>query len=120
MAVVRVVLKRDGYQCVIAGDQCLGEASTADHRANRGNGGSKVLNDPRALIAACGICNGLKEDSSGQEREELIRRGVKVQKAATNAQTLVLCQYTPVEYPDGAVWFLTTDGRRVDEQSVPF
>lgn len=117
---VALVLDRDRGRCVLNLPRCLGSASVADHRANRGSGGSKVLDDARALIAACGICNSDKADASGETRAELIRRGVIVEKAATNHQTVVRCAYTPVEYPDGLVWFLTSDGRRVDEHSIPF
>jgi hypothetical protein len=117
---VTLVLERDDGWCVIAGPACLGEATVADHRANGGFGGSKILIDPRNLIAACGLCNGWKEDTSRWDRAELVRRGVRVRKAATNQETVRRCQNTAVEYPNGDVWFLTRDGRRTDEQSVPF
>ena len=118
---VAQVLERDGGTCVIAGPACLGEATVADHRAPRGQGGSKVLNDMRCLIAACGLCNGWREDSSRWDRDELVRRGVIVLKAATNHETVRRCELKEVHYPDGQVLFLTRDGRRTDEQSnVPF
>lgn len=117
---VETVLNRDGFACVIALPGCAKVASCCDHRANRGSGGSKILDDARALIAACGGCNGAKADATGSTRLDLIERGVIVAKSATNQGTLVRCTYTPVVYPDGQVWFLTSDGRRVDEQSVPF
>jgi 5-methylcytosine-specific restriction endonuclease McrA len=117
---VALVLDRDNHTCVIAGPGCLGIATVADHRANRGMGGGKSLDDPRNLIAACGICNGLKEDADGETRLWLLGLGLRVEKAATNQATLVRCAYQFVEYPDGSQWFLTSDGRRVDEQSVPF
>ena len=118
---VTLVLERDDGWCVIAGPACLGEATVADHRANRGAGGSTVLNDARCLVAACGLCNSFKADASRWDRDELVRRGLIVLKAATNQETVRRCQNQPVEYPDGAVWFLTRDGRRTDEQtSVPF
>ena len=103
---VAQVLERDGGRCVIAGPACLGEATVADHRANRGAGGSTVLNDMRCLIAACGLCNSFKADASRWDRDELVRRGVIVLKAATNHETVRRCQMTAVEYPDGAVWWL--------------
>ncbi|GLU88911.1 hypothetical protein [Agromyces sp. NBRC 114283] len=117
---VALVLDRDRGRCVLNLPRCLGAASVADHRANRGSGGSKVLDDARALIAACGLCNSDKADASGETRAELIRRGVIVEKAATNHQTVVRCAYTPVEYPDGARLYLLSDGRRVPEGEVPF
>ena len=118
--VVAVVLERDNHECVINGPFCTGEATVADHRANRGAGGSKVLDDPRNLIAACTICNGLKEDADGNYRGELLRRGIRVEKTSTNHATLTRCAYTPVVYPDGTRKFLLSDGRRVDEGEVPF
>ena len=117
---VTLVLERDDSWCVIAGPACLGEATVADHRANRGAGGSTVLNDPRCLIAACGLCNGWKADASRWDRDDLIDRGVIVRKAATNAETVRKCHNKAVTYPDGRVLFLTRDGRRTDEQTVPF
>lgn len=117
---VAQVLERDDGWCVIAGPACLGEATVADHRANRGAGGSTVLNDLRCLIAACGLCNGWKADASRWDRDALIGRGVIVLKAATNQETVRRCQMKAVVYPDGRVLFLTRDGRRTDEQSVVF
>ena len=103
---VAQVLERDGGMCVIGGPACLGEATVADHRANRGAGGSTVLNDVRCLIAACGICNGLKADASRFYRDELVRRGVIGLKAATNQETVRKCQMKAVEYPNGDVYWL--------------
>lgn len=117
---VEKVLDRDGRVCVIQGPQCAGVATIADHRANRGSGGSKILDDARNLIAACPLDNGWKETVHGDTRDDLIRRGVRVEKAATNHGTLVRCAYTPVIYPNGETWWLTSDGRRVDEKEVPF
>jgi hypothetical protein len=114
------VLERDGYACVIDGPDCLGEATEPDHRANRGSGGSVVLNDIRVLIAACGICNGWKTTVHGAARERLIERGVIVEKASTNAGTLTRCALTPVTYPDGLSFWLTRDGRRVSDPVPPF
>lgn len=104
------VLERDGHRCVIGGPECRVRATVADHRANRGNGGSKLLNDLACLIAACVICNGLKEDADGPYRARLVAHGIRVEKAATNAQTLERCRLRPVLYPDG--WFRLVEGRR--------
>jgi hypothetical protein len=103
---VELILARDHGVCVINGPHCTGEATVADHRANRGAGGSKVLNDPRCLIASCWIDNQWKEDSTGEDRWELERRGVIVLKAATNADTVRACAFKAVEYPDGRRFFL--------------
>lgn len=117
-AAIKRVIARDGGLCVIAGRYCAGDAVTADHRANRGSGGSVVLDNPSNLIAACVICNGQKEDADGAYRAELIERGVRVVKASTNEATVVRCQLTKVRYPDGSEWWLTTDFRRTPS-SVP-
>lgn len=116
--IVKLVLERDRHRCLLRLARCMGEATVADHRADRGMGGSKTLNHPSALVAACGICNGDKTAAFGQVLADLIGRGVRVPKAATNAQTLRVCQLTPVVYPDGEFW-LTSDGRRV-RADVPF
>lgn len=110
---IQQVIVRDGGRCVIAGLFCTHTATVADHRANRGSGGSKVLNNPACLIASCVRCNGWKEDVVGIHRLELEERGIRVLKAATNAETLTRCIATPVEYPDGALYSLTPDGGRV-------
>lgn len=107
------VLERDDFVCVLQLPGCLWDASCFDHRSNRGIGGSKVLNGMSAGVAACGICNGNKEDSTGEEREELKRRGLIVAKAATHAATAARLRLTPVLYPDGNEYWLTDDGRRV-------
>lgn len=107
-----LVLRRDGHMCVIAGPSCTGRATVADHRANRGAGGSRLLDDPRNLIASCGLENQLKEDAHGEDLERLIERGIRVRKAATNAATLGRCAISPVMYPDGSWWLLDNSGGR--------
>lgn len=119
--VVRVVLARDGGRCVLRLPGCLGVATVADHRANRGAGGSKVLNDPACLVAACELCNGAKEDAHGPYLARLREYGLRVLKAATNAATVTRCRDTPVTYPDGTVWKLNSDGSREQQfQDPPF
>jgi hypothetical protein len=97
------VLARDNYVCVIAGVHCLGVATVVDHRANRGSGGSTVLDAPENLIACCVFCNGGKEDADGAYRAELVARGIRVPKRATNLQTVAEAAARPVQYADG--WF---------------
>jgi len=97
------VLSRDGFRCVIAGPNCTGVATDLDHRAGRGAGGSEVLNQPECAVAACRSCNGGKEDADGTYRRDLIARGVRVVKAATNEGTADRCKALPVEYADG--WY---------------
>lgn len=118
---VGIVIDRDGGRCVLALNKtCVGTATTADHRANRGRGGSKVLDDPRNLIAACSLCNGRKETVHGAELKALIDRGVRVRKAATNAQTLDRVALVPVQYPDGRWFLLLPDGRRQESTDPEF
>lgn len=110
--VVARVLERDGWRCVIAGPECTGVASVADHRAGRGMGGNPRLNVVEALTAACVLCNGWKEDATGFQRLRLMRRGVLVERATLTSHTLVRLQETPVRYPDGGDYLLTRDGHR--------
>lgn len=104
------VLARDKGLCVLRLPGCTLRATLADHRANRGSGGSKVLDAIENLIAACVLCNGAKEDADETLRAELIARGVRVEKHSTNAKTLVRCRATPVRYPDGVERWLTEYG----------
>jgi 5-methylcytosine-specific restriction endonuclease McrA len=108
--VKRAVIRRDGGFCLLALHRCQGEATTTDHRANRGMGGSRLLNDPVNLIAACGICNGDKADATSLELEE---RGLWVRPAATHEKTLVRARETPVEALDGTRWFLLSATERI-------
>lgn len=110
--IVAVVLERDGGRCVLELDGCTGQATTADHRANRGSGGSNILNHPSALVAACWSCNGAKEDAHGHDRRSLVDRGLRVSKDSTNQKTLTRCIITPVSYPDGGLFFLLPDGTK--------
>lgn len=111
-SVKALVFARDGGRCVINGPSCTGVATCTDHRAGRGAGGSRVLNSPACLLAACQMCNGFKEDATGYQRDALEQRGVRVLKAATNLQTVVRCRETTVLYPDGVRYRLTDDGLR--------
>ena len=107
----KALIARDRI-CVINLPGCSGWAETLDHRANRGSGGSKVLNAAYCLLGACRFCNGAKEDADGDTRAELIDRGVRVQKRATNQQTAERCRDTPVLFPDGSWWRLLEDGTK--------
>jgi hypothetical protein len=102
----RAVIARDGGFCLMALPGCAGEAQTTHHRANRGAGGSTVLDDPVNLVGVCVRCNHAAEDAGAIVRYDLIRRGLRVEKAATNQQTLIRCAETPVEYLDGERHFL--------------
>ena len=118
VAMKKAVIERDGGFCLLALPGCLGEAGTADHRANRGAGGApnSVLDDPANLIAACSLCNGAKADAHGIVRMDLIERGLLVEKASTNARTLAKVRATPVEALDGERWLLDSGfGRELVE-----
>ena len=114
---VEQIIDRDGGYCLLALPGCLGEANLAHHRANRGMGGSPILDHPANLAAACGPCNGAAEDAPAMVRFDLIERGLRVEKAATNDATLRRAIQTPVESLDGERWYLisATERRRVDE-----
>lgn len=118
VATKKAVLERDGGFCLMALANCLGEAQTTHHRANRGSGGSPVLDHPANLVAVCSPCNGAAEDAGALLRFDLIERGLRVEKAATNAATLERAKRTPVEYLTGQMWFLisATERRREDEE----
>lgn len=107
-----LVLERDGHVCVLQLPGCRWEATVADHRAGRGMGGSETLNAPECLVAACGLCNGNREDSTGAERQSLIDRGIYIRKDSTNAKTRARCANTPVKYPDGEWYLLRPNGKR--------
>jgi len=83
------VLARDNYVCVIAGLNCVGVATVVDHRANRGSGGSTVLDAPENLIACCPLCNGGKEDADGAYRAELVARGIRNATTAVEHMTTI-------------------------------
>lgn len=110
---VERIIERDGGFCLLALPGCLGEANVAHHRANRGMGGSPVLDHPANLVAACGPCNGAAEDAGAIVRLDLIERGLRVEKAATNDATLRRAIETPVEYLDRSRWFLLSEVERV-------
>lgn len=107
------ILIRDGFFCLLALPGCQGEATTLDHRANRGAGGSAVLNHPACLVAACWACNGAKADAPSLVLLELEERGLWVRKAATNEDTLRRCIETPVEYLDGTRCYLISAAEKV-------
>lgn len=119
-SVKRAVILRDGGFCLLALPGCQGEATTTDHRANRGGGGSRVLNDARNLIAACAICNGLKADAGEIVLYSLESRGLYIRKAATNHQTLQRAIDTPVTYLDGEqYWLVDASTRRHVSEGRP-
>lgn len=111
-AVKRQVIERDGGFCLMALPGCLGYAQTAHHRANRGSGGSSVLDHPANLCAVCAPCNGAAEDAPALVRIDLIERGLRVVKDATNQKTLTRSMSTPVEDLEGRLWLLVSATER--------
>ena len=113
------VIERDGGLCFLRiSPDCLGEATVADHRANRGNGGANSLDGYSNLIAACTLCNGFKE--SGANRGELLARGVRVQSDSTHEKTAIRALNTPVVDVNGRTWWLDNTGLRHDRQPQPY
>lgn len=105
-----LMMRRDNHSCQIGLPCCVGYASGPDHRAGRGAGGSKVLNELSNLIAACWPCNSLKETLHGEARKELVVRGVIIAFAGTNEKTAAKALVTPFIDRSGVAWLLDNDG----------
>lgn len=69
----QIILWRDGDLCCM----CRQRATEANHRANRGAGGSKYRNTLPNGCALCTICNG-RIESDAEYAAEARRRGVKL------------------------------------------
>jgi hypothetical protein len=110
--VVNAVLERDKHQCVLRSFGCLGEATVADHRVGRGMGGNPRLDVAVNLVAACAICNGLKE-SDAHFRRECTRLGIHIARSQSTDIDLTAAGRIPVRYPDGS-WWLLTDTTRLE------
>lgn len=104
------VLARDDHTCVIRLPDCQGVATVADHRRSRGQGGARSLDEFSNLIAACGLCNGAKEDSKGEVRALLEARGVIITAGRTHAHEAQKARETPVYYPNGRRYELDDAG----------
>lgn len=115
---VKDVIRRDGGFCLLSTHVCTGEAQVAHHRANRGMGGSPILDDPANLVASCSACNGEAENAGAILRMDLIQRGMRVEKAATNEQTLARVRQRPVEALDGERYYLISATERVNVQDA--
>lgn len=118
--VLDVLKQRDNYSCAAQGPNCLGEGLVPHHRANRGSGGSRSLDEFSNLLLLCALCNGWVEDSHGEDREELIRRGVRLLPDSTHVKTALRAVVTPVEYPDGRLFYLMDDGTRDEIDREPY
>lgn len=117
---VAAVLERDGGLCVVKGEMCLGEAQVAHHRVNRGAGGARSLDGMSNLLGSCSPCNGWIEDSTGEDREMLIARGIRVIPGRTHAHSAQKARDKPVWYPDGRVFYLDDDGGRRKLDTQPY
>ena len=106
------IQQRDDYFCLMALPGCMGEGNVRHHRANRGHGGSKVLDHPGNLCLVCAPCNSAAEDAHAITRMDLIDRGIRVEKAATNAATLTRALNTPVTDLEGRRWLLIDEHSR--------
>jgi hypothetical protein len=106
------IKERDGDFCLLALPGCMGEGTCLDRRANRGHGGSKILNDPANLILACGLCNGAKADAYQMELNALESRGLYVVPSSTHEKTLARVREAFVEYLDGDRYYLISATER--------
>lgn len=109
---VKQILDRDEHECVLGLPGCLRTATVADHRANRGMGGSKAIDKPVNLVAACGLCNVAKETVSGDLRADLVERGLILPRKTTTKETLHNALHTPVTDWRGRIWFLHESGAK--------
>jgi hypothetical protein len=107
-----LVLTRDGHVCQLNLVGCTYTATEADHRANRGMGGSKLLDNAANLVAACRSCNGRKETLTGDALDDVKSRGLRLVHGSTPAQTLASAADTPAQYRTGDWYFLDTTGHR--------
>lgn len=78
-------------------------------------GGNKALNVAHALVAACGVCNGLRE-SDASVAADCEQRGILIRRSQSTQIDLARCLSTPVTYPNGDKWFLTPWGRTEMEE----
>lgn len=116
---VERIWDRDGGFCLMALPYCNGEAQVADHRANRGMGGSKVLDNLANLVSCCSSCNTRKADAYGIVLLDLEDRGLYVRPGATHLATLRRVRDTSVEFLDGSRWYLTGWGTREPADQDP-
>lgn len=119
-AVRDAVIERDGGTCVVRGPHCLGEAQVPHHRVNRGSGGAKSLDGMSNLLGSCSPCNGWIEDSSGEDREMLIARGIRVIPGRTHSHSAQKAREKAVWYPDGRIFYLNDDGTRDQISDDPY
>ena len=98
----RLVFDRDGEQCVHCGTT---EGLTIQHRANRGMGGSKLLDTASYLVVMCAEANQRLESSAAFA--DLGRTlGWKIRRSEDP-------ESVPVRYASGDFYYLNDRGTRV-------
>jgi hypothetical protein len=110
------ILDRDDNVCLMWGSNpfCAYYADFANHRINRGAGGSKAMN---VTVNGCGICsrcNILIEDDSHLALVARVR-GVKVRSSHNVARDVQVLMATPLLHPVIGPYFLDADGKRIRE-----
>ena len=97
------ILLRDGGICAMTGihEQCTGRADVANHRLNRGAGGSKLRNGLSNGCAICHTCNGLIE-ADARLAEIARARGVKLRQGEEPADC-------PIWSPFFHQWVMLSD-----------
>jgi len=110
------ILERDDGVCLMWGSSpfCAYYADVANHRINRGAGGSKGLNATVNGCAICTMCNGLIEADRHLAMVARVR-GVKVRSSHNLARDLETLAGTPLLHPTIGPYFLGPDGKRVRE-----
>ncbi len=86
-AVVRAVTVRDGKVCAMCGG--TGDTLVPHHRANRGMGGSKLLDRVSNVVWLCSVENGLIESDAAWAAEARAR-GVKISRHSTPSREPIL------------------------------
>ena len=109
------ILERDGGVCLMWGSNpiCAYYADSANHRINRGAGGSKGLNVLVNGCAICSACNGLIESDS--TLANVARdRGVKVRSSHNLGRDVDNLQSVPLIHPVLGAYCLALAGGRSD------
>lgn len=102
----RLVFERDGHECVHCGTNY---GLTIQHRANRGAGGSKLLDGPENLVVMCAWSNQRLESHAAFADLGRIY-GWKLYRWQNPSEV-------PVLYPDGDHYTLTSRGTRIKEKN---
>jgi hypothetical protein len=93
---------------------CAYYADYANHRINRGAGGSKAMNVVVNGCAICSRCNTLIESDSGLALIARVR-GVKVRSSHNVVRDIQVLIAKPLLHPTIGPYFLNADGKRIRE-----